>query len=99
MHNDTPGQLIGEELQTAVNTLNVGWSVLPGKGLVRVVETVGFHEGFALLSRIAQLAERHRHDPELTLRRGEIEVGLNTYEAGGVTNRDIALAQDIDALF
>lgn len=88
--------LIGEQLEKAVQTINVGWAVLPGKGLVRVVETSGFRAGFALVAGIAQLAEQHGHDPELTLRRGEVEITLNTYEAGGITDADIIMARAVD---
>lgn len=88
----------GEELQAAVNSLNVGWSVLPGKGLVRVVETADFKEGFGLLAEIAKLAEQQQHDPDLTLRRGEVEISLNTHEAGGITDLDVKLAKAIDQL-
>lgn len=90
--------LIGEKLEQAVRTINVGWAVLPGRGLVRVVETGGFAAGFALVANIAQLAERLHHDPEITLRRDEVEITLNTYEAGGITDADVTMAQAIDQL-
>ncbi|PLS82030.1 hypothetical protein CYG49_00135 [Candidatus Saccharibacteria bacterium] len=90
--------LKGEALEQAVKGLNVGWAVLPGKGLVRVVPTTGFQEGFAIVSRIARLAEQQQHDPELTLRRDEVEIVLNTLEAGGITSRDSDMAKAVDAL-
>lgn len=88
--------LKGEELEQAVKQLNVGWAVLPGKGLVRVLPTNGFSEGFAIVSQIAHIAEEQSHDPELTLRRDEVEIVLNTLEAGGITDRDITMAVAVD---
>lgn len=90
--------LIGEKLEQAVRTINVGWAVLPGRGLVRVVETGGFRAGFALVANVARVAEELQHDPEITLRRDEVEITLNTYEIGGITQGDIVMAQAIDAL-
>ena len=96
--DNTTNVLEGEELQVAVSSLNVGWAVLPGKGLVRVVETNDFKEGFSLLAQIAKLAEQQQHDPDLTIRRGEVEISLMTDEAGGITPLDIRLAKAVDEL-
>lgn len=98
MDSDQSTVLNTEQLEEAVRQLNVGWSVLPGKGLVRVFETGDFAKGFGLVSAIAELAEAHQHFPEITLRGDEVEVTLNTFEAGGVTRQDTALASAIDTL-
>ncbi len=90
--------LIGEQLEQAVRTIDVTWAVLPGKGLVRVVPTQGFSQGFALVTGVAHLAEQHNHHPEITLRHDEVELTLNSHEAGGVTDADIALAQAVDGM-
>ncbi len=95
---DEKTTLGGEKLEEAVRTINVGWAVLPGKGFVRVVPTDGFRTGFVLATGIAKIAEEQKHDPELTIRRNEIEITLNTHEAGGVTQRDVIMAQAIDAM-
>lgn len=88
--------LIGEDLEKAVRSIDVGWAILPGKGLVRVIETSGFGAGFALVAGIAKIAERQQYDPEITLRRDEVEVTLNSHEAGAVTNSDFTMASAID---
>ncbi|RWZ79594.1 MAG: 4a-hydroxytetrahydrobiopterin dehydratase [Candidatus Chaera renei] len=90
--------LAGDALKTAVASLNVGWSALPGRGLVRVVETPGFDEGFDLVGKIVQAARRHNHHPEITLRYGEVEIALTTHEAGGITDADVRLARELDGL-
>lgn len=89
--------LTGEKLEQAVRAVNVAWAVLPGKGLVRVVPTTGFSSGFAVVTGIAKIAEQYHHNPELTLRRDEVEITLNTYQSGGITSADIVMAQAIDA--
>ncbi len=92
----TPQALTGDSLKMAVASLDVGWAVLPGRGLVKVVETGDFDEGFVLVSQIAQAARRQNHHPEVTLRYGEVEVALTTHEAGGITDADIRLAAELD---
>lgn len=89
--------LTGENLEKAVRSINVGWAMLPGKGLVRVIETGGFASGFALVTKISIVAEQKQYDPEITLRRNEVEITLTTFAAGGVTESDIAMASAIDS--
>lgn len=81
-----------------MRSLDVSWAVLPGRGLVRVVPTQDFPSGFRIIAQIAQAAEGLRFEPELTLRRGEVEISLPSYESGGVTDRDVAAAARIDSL-
>lgn len=90
--------LTGERLEAAVRTLDVGWAVLPGRGLVRVVPTDDFSIGFRIVAKVAQAAEELQVEPELALRRGEVEISLPAYEHGGVTVQDVAIAGRIDSL-
>ena len=88
--------LTDEQIEAEVANLNVGWSHIPGEGLVRVFETAGFAEGLALVERIGGAAERLTHYPEVTLRHDEVDVTAFTAELGGVTSDDIELAKAID---
>lgn len=91
-------KLTDEQIQQELSTLHVAWSALPGEGLVRVIPTHTFKEGFALLATIADLAERQNHHPKVTLSYSQLELTLTTHSAGGVTQQDIELAQAIDQL-
>jgi len=86
-----------EQLETALQTLNVAWSAIPSQGLVRVFETGSFAEGVALIGKLAQIAEKRDHHPAIRLTVDEVEVTLITHDAGGITNRDVAMAQEIDS--
>lgn len=58
-----------------------------------------FSEAFAFMTRVAILAEKHDHHPKWTNVWNTVEIWLNTHDAGNiVTNKDHALANDIDAL-
>ena len=57
-----------------------------------------FGAAWGFLSRVALLAERHGHHPEITNVYGRVRLVLTTHDAGGLSERDVALARAIDAL-
>jgi 4a-hydroxytetrahydrobiopterin dehydratase len=57
-----------------------------------------FSEAWGFMSRVALLAEQHGHHPEWSNVWNRVEITLATHDAGGLTERDAALARAIDAL-
>ena len=57
-----------------------------------------FSESFAFMARVAMLAEKHDHHPEWSNVWNRVDIVLTTHDAGGLSHRDIELAQAIDAL-
>ena len=57
-----------------------------------------FAEAFAFLTRVAAHAEKVDHHPEFTSRWNKVDFRLTSHDAGGVTERDVALARVIDSL-
>ena len=53
---------------------------------------------FAFLTRVAAHAEAVDHHPEFTSVWNRVDFRLTSHDAGGVTERDVALAEAIDAL-
>ncbi|MBM4357920.1 MAG: 4a-hydroxytetrahydrobiopterin dehydratase [Deltaproteobacteria bacterium] len=74
-----------------------GWSLRHGK-LHRELRFPDFVTAFGFMSRVALLAERAEHHPEWFNVYGTLRIDLVTHDAGGVTERDVALAKAIDAL-
>jgi 4a-hydroxytetrahydrobiopterin dehydratase len=57
-----------------------------------------FREAFAFLTRVALYAEKVDHHPEFTSVWNRLDFRLTSHDAGGVTERDWALAQAIDGM-
>ena len=61
-------------------------------------ETGDFATGLKLLNRVGEAAEAMNHHPDLDLRYPHLEITLSSHDAGGVTDRDVALARTISEL-
>ena len=76
-----------------------GWTLEDGgKALVRTLKFKDFSEAFAFLTRVAMHAEKADHHPEFTSVWNRVDFRLTSHDAGGVTARDLALAEAINRL-
>lgn len=57
-----------------------------------------FSEAFAFMTRVALLAERHDHHPDWSNVFNRVSVRLSTHDAGGLSERDVRLAEAIDMI-
>ncbi|MCP9915420.1 4a-hydroxytetrahydrobiopterin dehydratase [Cyanobium sp. ATX 6F1] len=73
------------------------WSVVEGK-LHREWRFASFVEAFGFICRVALLAESLHHHPELFNVYGRVVIELTTHDTGGLSNLDVALAEQINAL-
>ena len=74
-----------------------GWT-REGDAIVRRYRFGDFSEAWAFMSRVALLAERHDHHPDWRNVWNRVDIRLTTHDAGGLTEKDAALARAIDAL-
>ncbi len=69
-----------------------------GPHLVRSFRFADFVEAFGWMSSVALVAESMNHHPEWRNVYATIDVELTTHDAGGITERDFALAAAMDRL-
>jgi len=57
-----------------------------------------FSEAFAFMTRVALYAEKHDHHPEWSNVWNRVDILLTTHDAGGLSVRDVAMAEAIEGL-
>ena len=75
------------------------WSLAKDRDAIeRRFTFANFSEAFAFMTRVALLAETHDHHPEWSNVYNRVTILLSTHDAGGLSARDIRLAEAIDGL-
>ncbi len=76
-----------------------GWAMAEGRdAIAKRFVFRDFVEAFGWMTRVALVAERMNHHPEWTNVYRTVEVTLTTHDAGGLTRRDVELAQRMDQM-
>ena len=74
-----------------------GWSRRGGV-LVKTFAFPSFMAGVDFVNRVAHAAEAANHHPDLDVRFAKVICTLTTHSAGGITQKDLDLAAQIEAL-
>ncbi len=74
-----------------------GWSFQDGK-IHREYAFDDFSHAFGFLSRVALLAEKRNHHPDIQNSYSRVVLDLVSHDAGGVTEADLEMAEAIQAL-
>ena len=69
-----------------------------GAEITRTLECASFPAAIALVQRVADEAERRDHHPDIDIRWRTLRFTLSTHSAGGLTQQDLDLAEEIDRL-
>lgn len=69
-----------------------------GTVIHRTLEFADFAAALRFVNRVARLAERAQHHPDIDIRWNRVKLALTTHDAGGLTELDLRLAADIDRL-
>jgi 4a-hydroxytetrahydrobiopterin dehydratase len=86
------------ERQALASTLPL-WSLAPGRDAIcRSFRFADFSAAWGFMSRVALLAERQDHHPEWSNVWNRVDITLSTHDAGGLSARDVKLAQAIDKI-
>jgi 4a-hydroxytetrahydrobiopterin dehydratase len=88
--------LSNDEIDRRLSALP-GWTRVDAT-LQRTVECGDFNGALRFVNAVAEAANELDHHPDLTWSWGTVTLSLSSHDAGGVTERDFALAARIDAL-
>jgi 4a-hydroxytetrahydrobiopterin dehydratase len=92
-------KLTAKERDTALERLN-GWVYDEGAdAITHEFKFKDFSEAFAFMTRVALLAQAANHHPEWSNVYNKVTVTLTTHDAGGLSTKDMSLAEGIDKLF
>ena len=92
-----PAKLSAAEVARRLSALP-GWSANGEAAIRRAFKFAGHIEAVGFVVRVAMAAEVMDHHPDLRIVYNNVEIVLSTHSAGGVTEKDFALAERIDAL-
>ena len=73
-----------------------GWIKL-GDKIKKKFEFKDFIQAMGFVNSIAFLAERANHHPDIDIRWNKVQLVLSTHSEGGITQKDIALAKEIES--
>ncbi|UVO52523.1 4a-hydroxytetrahydrobiopterin dehydratase [Sphingomonas sp. SUN019] len=66
--------------------------------ITRSIVFTDFAEAFGFMTQVALIAEKAEHHPEWKNVWNRVEILLTTHDAGGLSERDIELAEAIDTI-
>ena len=88
--------LTSPELKKELASLK-GWE-LAGNEIRKKFTLADFVRAMGFVQSVALLAEKANHHPDIDIRWNAVTLVLSTHSAGGLTEKDIALAREIEKL-
>lgn len=91
------------EMVTKLNTESVrgwinnrqGWKRRSNR-LTKEFQFTRFRDSIVFVNRVATLADTHKHHPDIEIRAGAVTLSLSTDDVGGISEKDLNLAEQID---
>lgn len=84
-------------IEAGLKTIDASWK-LKGKFIHREIVFKNFVEAFSFMTAVALLAEKANHHPDWENGYNKVNISLSSHDAGGLTEKDFALAKGIDAV-
>jgi len=86
-----------------MNTQNIGRELtnIPkweraGKEIARTFQFEDFNTAMKFVNRVAELADKANHHPDVDIRWNKVTLSLSTHSKGGITVKDFSLAREIN---
>ncbi len=87
-------KLSDDEVAAQLEALS-GWA-RRGDEIVKTYKLASFPAAVAFVTHVAFLAEAAGHHPDIDIRYNKVTLALTTHDAGGLTEKDFALAAAAD---
>jgi 4a-hydroxytetrahydrobiopterin dehydratase len=88
--------LTDPEIQKALSSLP-GWQK-NGIAIQRVFQFPDFKAAMQFVNKVADAAEQANHHPDIDIRYNKVTMALVSHDSGGVTQRDIRMAERINQI-
>lgn len=85
--------------EAVLRDLDEGWRLNPEGHLERMYPFDDFAAAMAFANRVAEIAEREGHHPDLHIAWGKCKVEIWTHKVGGLTESDFYLAAKADRAY
>eukprot|EP00638_Chattonella_subsalsa_P011084 CAMPEP_0117793110 /NCGR_PEP_ID=MMETSP0948-20121206/9854_1 /TAXON_ID=44440 /ORGANISM="Chattonella subsalsa, Strain CCMP2191" /LENGTH=99 /DNA_ID=CAMNT_0005623485 /DNA_START=154 /DNA_END=453 /DNA_ORIENTATION=+ len=83
-----------------LKTIRRGWTQMENRdALNKIFMFEDFNGAWSFMSRTALLAEKMDHHPEWFNVYNKVEVTLTTHDCGGVSKKDIIMAEKMDSYY
>ena len=87
-------KLTAPQIKSALKDIS-GWK-RKGDSIVRTFKFKDFVVAMKFVNAVAKLAEKAAHHPDIDIRWNKVSLLLTTHDAGGLTEKDFALAMKCD---
>ncbi|MDE1853367.1 MAG: 4a-hydroxytetrahydrobiopterin dehydratase [Thaumarchaeota archaeon] len=91
-----PKLLSDSEIDSRLRALK-GWRH-EGEFITKSYEFESFMDGIDFIRKVAEVAEKYEHHPDIHVRYTDVTLSVQTHSEGGVTEWDIGLAEKIEAM-
>jgi 4a-hydroxytetrahydrobiopterin dehydratase len=86
----------GDEVSAGLKQLN-GWSS-EGNSIAKTFSFKNYYETMAFVNAVAWIAHRADHHPDLEVGYSKCKVKYSTHSVGGVSDKDVEAAREVEAL-
>ena len=76
---------------------HIGWERVEGE-IAKTFTFTDFNQAMGFVTRVALEAEKADHHPDIDVRWNKVTLTLSTHSEGGLTAKDLILADKVDGL-
>lgn len=84
------------KMREYLSQLNEEWKIIGGKKIKRVFKFGDYLSSVEFVNKLARLAEKENHHPDIYIFYEKVEIVLSTHAVAGLSENDFILATKID---